>query len=212
MQIVKYPHPTLRRKSKDLRRVDAELRKIVREMFESDVRRQGDRPVGQPGRFAVPAVRVQSVGRAAAADQECVFINPVISRQTGMAESEEGCLSFPGIYAPVKRPEKIAISAYDLAGEERHYELDGLWARAAQHEYDHLDGKLFIDRLSESHRLAIQDALDDLVPSVRGGAATGRDSRRPADRGPARRVGKPADVRLTMNQFPANQAVGYASA
>ena len=85
-----------------------------------------------------------------------------------MAESDEGCLSFPGIYAPVKRPERIAISAYNLAGEEGHYELDGLRARAAQHEYDHLDGKLFIDRLSESHLLAIQDALDDLVRQFEG--------------------------------------------
>ncbi len=167
MQIVKYPHPTLRRKSKDLRRVDAELRKIVREMFELMYAAKGiglsANQVDLPYRLFVSNPSGEPAG-----GEEYVFINPVISRQTGMAESEEGCLSFPGIYAPVKRPERIAISAYDLAGEERHYELDGLRARAAQHEYDHLDGKLFIDRLSESHRLAIQDALDDLVRQFEG--------------------------------------------
>jgi peptide deformylase len=168
VQIVKYPHPTLRRKSKDLRRVDAELRKIVREMFELMYAAKGiglsANQVDLPYRLFVS----NPSGERSAADEERVFINPVISRQTGMEEAEEGCLSFPGIYAPVKRPEKIAISAYDLSGEERHYELDGLRARAAQHEYDHLDGKLFIDRLSESHRLAIQDALDDLVRQFEG--------------------------------------------
>ena len=85
-----------------------------------------------------------------------------------MAEADEGCLSFPGIYVPVKRPEKIVISAYNLAGEEVRYELDGLPARAAQHEYDHLDGKLFIDRLSESSLRSIQDALDELLREFEG--------------------------------------------
>ena len=68
----------------------------------------------------------------------------------------------------MKRPEKIAISAYNLAGEEVNYELDGLFARAVQHEYDHLDGTLFIDRLSPSNLAAIRDALDDLIRSSRG--------------------------------------------
>ena len=149
MQIVKYPHPTLRRKSKDLRRVDAELRKIVRQMLDLMYAAKGiglsANQVDLPYRLFV----LNPSGERTAADQEFVFINPVISRQTGMAEADEGCLSFPGIYAPVKRPEKVAISAFNLAGEEVHYEIDGLLARAAQHEYDHLDGKLFIDRLSE---------------------------------------------------------------
>ncbi len=168
MQIVKYPHPALRRKSKDLRRVDAELRKIVGQMFDLMYAAKGiglsANQVDLPYRLFV----LNPAGERAAASEEFVFINPVLSRQTGMAEADEGCLSFPGIYVPVKRPEKVVISAYNLAGEEVRYELDGLPARAAQHEYDHLDGKLFIDRLSESSLRSIQDALDALLRQFEG--------------------------------------------
>ena len=65
-----------------------------------------------------------------------------------MAEAEEGCLSLPGLYGDVRRPERIVLNAYDLAGQELTLELDGLFACAVQHEVDHLDGVLFTDRLS----------------------------------------------------------------
>ncbi len=99
-------------------------------------------------------------GDPAAKEQEHVLINPTILKQSGsVVEAEEGCLSFPEIYAPVRRPERIVAVAYNLAGEEKRYEADGLFARAFQHENDHLDGKLFIDRLSPSHLLNIKDDL-----------------------------------------------------
>ena len=162
MRIVKYPHPTLRHKSKDLRRIDAELQKIVAEMFELMYLHKGlglaANQVDLPYRLFI----VNPQGDPEAKDQEMVFINPVISRWSGTAEADEGCLSFPEIYAPVRRAEKIAISAYNLAGEEVKYEPTGLLARAAQHEYDHLDGVLFIDRLTPSHLAAIRPALEEL--------------------------------------------------
>ena len=173
MRIIKYPHPTLRRKAKDLRRVDAELKRIVRQMLDLMYAAPGiglsANQVDLPYRLFV----VNPSGEATEVNQEYVFINPVISRRTGTAESEEGCLSFPSIYAPVKRPEKVAISAYNLAGEEVHYELDGLFARAVQHEYDHLNGTLFIDRLSPSNLASIREALDDLVREFDGERSRG---------------------------------------
>ena len=173
MRIIKYPHPTLRRKSKDLRRVDAEIKRIVRQMLDLMYAAKGiglsANQVDLPYRLFV----VNPSGEPTAVDQEYVFINPVISRRTGTAEGEEGCLSFPSIYARVKRPEKIAISAYNLAGEEVNYELDGLFARAVQHEYDHLDGTLFIDRLSPSNLAAIRDELDDLIREFEGERSRG---------------------------------------
>ena len=78
-----------------------------------------------------------------------------------MVEGEEGCLSFPEMYAPVRRPEKVVMAAYNLAGQEMHYQMDGLFARAAQHELDHLDGILFIDRLTPTARLEVKEALGD---------------------------------------------------
>ena len=76
-----------------------------------------------------------------------------------MAEAEEGCLSLPELYAQVKRAEKITLDAFDLAGQSIHLDLDGLFARVAQHETDHIDGKLFIDRLSATGELEVREAL-----------------------------------------------------
>ena len=86
----------------------------------------------------------------------------MILKRSGTQEAEEGCLSLPEIYGDVKRSAKIVVSAYNLAGQEMRYELTGLFARAVQHENDHLDGVLFIDRLSETGRLAVQDAVEVL--------------------------------------------------
>ena len=79
-----------------------------------------------------------------------------------MAEDREGCLSFPEIYAPVRRPEKILLQAYTLTGQQVCYELEGLLGRAVQHEADHLDGKLFVDRLSPAHLATVKEDLANL--------------------------------------------------
>jgi peptide deformylase len=91
--------------------------------------------------------------------EELVFINPVISMPRGNEEKEEGCLSLPGLYAPVKRPETVHFSAYTLDGDELLGDIDGLLARVVQHETDHLDGVLFVDRLSTSVGMEIEPSL-----------------------------------------------------
>jgi peptide deformylase len=167
LRIVKYPHPALRHKSRPLRRVDGELKKIVREMFDLMYEHKGiglsANQVDLPYRMFVLNLESDPTKGV-----EHVFLNPVIARRSGTAEAEEGCLSFPEIYAPVKRSEKIVISAYNAEGEEVNCELDGLFARGAQHEYDHLDGILFIDRLSPAALLSIKQALLDLELEFQG--------------------------------------------
>ena len=162
MRIVKYPHPTLRHKSKPLLRVDQELVNIVQEMFALMYEHRGiglsANQVDLPYRLFILNLESDPAKKEA----EYVFINPVFQQRKGMAEQEEGCLSFPEIYAPVRRPEKVVLTAYNMAGQEVRYELEGLFARAAQHEYDHLDGVLFVDRLSPAHRLTVKEALADL--------------------------------------------------
>lgn len=102
-------------------------------------------------------------GDPAQKDQEFVLLNPeILSRKGGMEEKEEGCLSLPGVYAPVRRSTKIVLSAYNLQGQEVRYELEGLAARAAQHEIDHLDGVLFIDRLSPAALAEVRKKLLEL--------------------------------------------------
>jgi len=159
VQIIKYPHPTLRHKSKPLRRVDGELKKIVRQMLDLMYEQKGiglaANQVDLPYRLLVFNV----TGDPAARDEEYVFINPVITERKGSAEDREGCLSFPELYAPVIRSEKVAVNAYSLSGEELSYQLDGLYARVVQHEADHLDGILFVDRLSPANELAVKEDL-----------------------------------------------------
>jgi len=168
VRIVKYPHPTLRHKSKPLRKVDRELMTIVRQMFDLMYEHRGvglaANQVDLPYRLFILNPDNEESGR----DGELVFINPVITQRKGMVEQEEGCLSFPEIYAPVRRPEKVTVTAYNLAGQEVTYHLDGLLARAVQHESDHLDGVVFIDHLTPANRLKVKEALADLERQFHG--------------------------------------------
>jgi peptide deformylase len=92
--------------------------------------------------------------------QEFVFINPSLSRPRGTAIQEEGCLSLPGLRMDVRRPEKIVVDAWSLEGEPIRLDLDGLLARVVQHEFDHLEGKLFTDRLPEASAIEARRALE----------------------------------------------------
>lgn len=167
LRIVKYPHPALRHESKPLRRVDNELKNTVREMFDLMYEQKGvglaANQVELPYRFFI----VNTEGDPEKGE-EFVFLNPVLSKRSGTEEAEEGCLSFPEIFAPVKRSAKVTISAYNLAGEEVNLNLTGLFARAIQHEYDHLDGVLFIDRLTPTGMLSVKQALLDLEMQFEG--------------------------------------------
>jgi peptide deformylase len=161
LQIIQYPHPTLRHVSKPLKRVDAELREWIAQMFELMYEHEGvglaANQVDLPYRIFV----CNPSGDPDQKDAECVFINPVILKGSGQAEREEGCLSIPDIRAPVVRKEKISVQAYNLAGEEISGEIDDFFARIVQHEVDHLDGRLFIDRLSPTQLADLSGELEE---------------------------------------------------
>ncbi len=173
LNIITYPHPTLRRVSKPLRRVDAELRQRIREMFELMYAAKGiglaANQVDLPLRlFVVNLESNPEVG------QEQVFINPVISMpRGGSEESEEGCLSLPGLYGQVVRPKQVRINAYGLDGKEVQIDATGLLARCVQHELDHLDGVLFPDRMSASARADILEGLDEFESEFKSRRDTG---------------------------------------
>jgi peptide deformylase len=161
MRIVHFPHPVLRHKAKPLRRVDDELRGMVREMFDLMYATKG---IGLAATQVALPYRLFVINLESDADhpeEEHVFINPVITARHGSAEAEEGCLSLPGLNAPVRRAEKIRINAFDLGGNELSLDLDGLFARACQHEVDHLDGVLFIDRLSPTVQADVRDKVEE---------------------------------------------------
>jgi peptide deformylase len=161
LHVVHYPHPALRHASRPLKRVDAELRRIVGEMFDLMYEHEGvglaANQVDLPYRLFVANME----GKPEAKESECVFINPVLSGGRGQNEDEEGCLSIPGVHAQVTRNESIKIQGYDLNGNEIEGEVNGLMARIVQHEVDHLDGTLFIDRLGPSQLAALRDKLEE---------------------------------------------------
>lgn len=99
---------------------------------------------------------------------EKVFINPVITEEVGELNKEEGCLSFPGIMGKVVRAQRIKAQAYTLKGQKIEIEAEGLAARAWQHEIDHLNGCLFIDKMSPASRLAISHQLKEFERSYKG--------------------------------------------
>ena len=162
MEIVNYPHPALRHKSKPIKRVDEELRKVIRTMFELMYEAKG---IGLAANQVNLPLRLFVLNLASDPEEgeELVFINPVISKQKGSDEAEEGCLSLPGLYGPVKRPKQIQVEAFTASGQSIAAEIDGLFARCVQHETDHLDGVLFTDRMSTTHQLSAEDSLDEFA-------------------------------------------------
>jgi peptide deformylase len=172
LKVVPFPHPTLRHKSKPIRRVDADLVRMVREMFTLMYSSNG---IGLAANQVDLPLRLFIVNLSAKADdgEELVFINPVLSKPKGNEESEEGCLSFPELYGPVTRPKQITVQAYNLKGEEIRASLNGMLARVVQHEYDHLDGVLFVDRMSPTARAQVQPTLNEFELSFRALRQTG---------------------------------------
>jgi peptide deformylase len=160
LQIVHYPHPALRYKSKPIKRVDAGLHRIVRQMFEQMYAARG---VGLAANQVDLPLRLFIVNLAAAPGEgeELVFINPVIAQPKGSEEHDEGCLSVPELFGPVRRPKQVLLHAYNLQGQEIRARLDGFLARVIQHETDHLDGVLFTDRMSPTALADAQPALDE---------------------------------------------------
>ena len=174
MDILPYPHPALRWKSKPIQEINDDLRRIVAEMFELMYAAKGiglaANQVGLPFRLFVLNLSADPELK----DEEIVFINPDILKRKGTTEGEEGCLSFPGMYGQVKRAAKIEIEAFDLDGECFEYSLDELAARAVQHESDHLDGVLFIDRVTETARRELDPIVGDFETQFRRWQSEGR--------------------------------------
>ncbi len=161
MEIVRYPHPALRWKSQPLTEINSTLRTTVRQMFDLMYESRGiglaANQVAIPFRFFV----VNVTSDPELKDEEHVFINPEITRRKGNEEGEEGCLSLPEVYGQVRRAEEIVVDAFDLDGRQFEMTLSGLPARVIQHETDHLDGVLFLDRMSDVARRELSDQITD---------------------------------------------------
>jgi peptide deformylase len=159
LELVEYPHPALLRRARPVVRLDAELVDAVGRMFDI-MYDAGGIGLAAP-QVALPyRLFVVNCSGQRGEGEEMVFVNPTLSRPRGTAVQEEGCLSLPGVRMDVRRPEKIVVDAWSLDGSVMHLDLDGLPARVVQHEFDHLEGRLFTDRLPEAATLEVRRTLE----------------------------------------------------
>ena len=157
LRILEFPDPRLRKKAAPVEVVDDALRQLIDDMFETMYEAPG---------IGLAATQVDVHRRLLVADvsqdkvEPLVLINPQILEKDGSAVTEEGCLSVPGYYEEVERAEHIKVRYLDRDGNEQESEFEGLLAVCVQHEMDHLEGKLFVDYLSEVKRQRIRKRLE----------------------------------------------------
>ena len=181
LPVLKYGHPVLRQKGARLERVTPEIKKLIGDMMETMRASRGiglaAQQVGHAVQLAVidvrevtdrPSTLAFEGQEAVVADfMPVVLINPVISPLTPAVSGPEGCLSFPEMYADISRPEAVEVTALTEKGKTITFRCGGLLARAVQHEVDHLNGILFIDRMSATTKRELKPELDELQMSTK---------------------------------------------
>jgi peptide deformylase len=155
--ILEYPDPRLRKTATAIETVDDAVRQLADNMLETMYAANG---VGLAATQVDVHKRLLVLDVSTERDQPLVLINPEILSAEGLAPAEEGCLSLPGIYDKVSRPTRIRVRALDRNGAPFELDADGLLAVCIQHEMDHLQGKVFVDYLSELKRQLIRRRLE----------------------------------------------------
>lgn len=158
LEILKYPHPLLKKRSKEVDRIDGEVKKLIQDMVETMYDTNGIGlaacQVGIPQRIIVV-----DVGPIDPNQSFFAMINPEIISEEGEIEHEEGCLSVPDCLEKIKRQEKIHVIGISLEGKEMEVSGEGILAFALQHEIDHLNGVLILDRISRLKREIYRNKL-----------------------------------------------------
>jgi peptide deformylase len=173
IQIYTYGSPVLRIKASPVKNIDKDLRKLAEAMVETMRQKNG---VGLAAQQIGRTIRIFTMYVPAQYDfakpdgkrlnpeinEPMVMLNPVILAQKGTQKEKEGCLSIPEIFVPVRRFYEVLVSFLDLHGKQRELKLKGLMARVVQHELDHLDGILFVDRISALKKISLAGKLRKL--------------------------------------------------
>lgn len=194
LPIVRYGHPALRQKGARVETLTPEVRQLVSDMFDTMYAAHGiglaAQQVAHPLQLTVLDVRgiedrpstLFLNGEEAGVDafMPLVLLNPEVTAVGEPVSGPEGCLSFPEIYADITRPGVIDVRATGLEGQPLAFRCGGLLAKAIQHEVDHLNGVLFIDRMSRESKTALKAELDALMAETKAGLES-KDAR------PARR-------------------------
>ena len=159
LNILHFPDPRLRTRARPVAEVDARIRRLVGDMLETMYDAPG---IGLAATQVDVHERIIVIDTSEEKNQPLTLINPELLHRDGVEEMDEGCLSVPGIYETVQRADRVRVSALDGEGEPFELEAEGLLAVCIQHEMDHLEGKLFVDYLSELKRQRIRRKLEKL--------------------------------------------------
>lgn len=181
LPIVKYGHPVLRQKGSTISTIGPEIKELIGNMFETMYDKAGiglaAQQVGHTLQLAIIDLRevtdrpstmeIDGVSVSVADHMPLVLINPQIKPAGQRIPGSEGCLSFPELYGEVIRPESVSVTAQNQDGQTYHFKATGLLSRAVQHEVDHLNGILFIDRMSSQSKEELRAELDALQQTTK---------------------------------------------
>jgi peptide deformylase len=176
LEVVKYGHPTLRQKGAPIERVTPDIKKLIADMFDTMHENKG---VGLAAQQVNQALQLTVLDVRAVTDRPStievegkpqdvndfmpmVLINPELKPRGDQVKGGEGCLSFPELYAEISRPESVEVKALNEKGKPVEFRAGGLLSRAIQHEADHLNGILFIDRMTKQDKEDLKPELDEL--------------------------------------------------
>jgi len=188
LEVTKYGNPVLRQKGAAIEKITPEIKQLIADMFETMYATKGiglaAQQVGQALQLTVLDLRgvtdrpstLELNGKSADVDEfmPLVLINPEIKPLNDPVLGPEGCLSFPELYGDVLRPESVEVKALDAKGKPIMFRCGGLLARAAQHETDHLNGILFIDRMDRKSKNELREELDLLQVETKAALAVAR--------------------------------------
>jgi peptide deformylase len=174
MKIVKYPHPALRVKARPLTGIDDDVRRAAAEMLELMYKHEGLGLAAPQVALDYQLLVINFKGDPEQKDQEVVAINPVIVDVKGAIKDREGCLSFPGLYQDIRRYKHARVQYYTLEGELKEMSCSDLPARIWQHEIDHLNGVLFIDKMGPIARMGSKKDLEQLVAEFEDDKKSGK--------------------------------------
>lgn len=164
-RITHYPASVLGAPARPIEEIDDDVRRLVEKMADIMLENKG---MGLAGPQAGVPLRIFIVSLDGTRENVRAYVNPTVTPQGGLEELEEGCLSVPGVYTKVRRHKRATVTATDLEGNEFTEEAEGLHARCLQHESDHLEGMLIINRMGQAAKIAHRRQLKKLAREHEG--------------------------------------------
>jgi len=158
-QITHYPADVLAGQAKPVKKIDDNIRQLVQKMIDIMLENKG---IGLAAPQAGVPLRLFIISLTGTAENVKVYVNPNITPSGDFNTTEEGCLSVPGVYTKVRRYKNCTVTATNLDGNEFTEEADGLYARALQHEFDHIEGTTIVNRMSQIAKIAHRRQLKKL--------------------------------------------------